>query len=116
MTRRPNHACVGANPQFVVGDPGRSRGELLINWEPLHQSRRLAMLLARSWRAVSVPLSGGRGPAWKQTRNHAAAARMDLRGIYPPIATPFTPQEDVDFQKLEENLQKYAKIPFRGEF
>lgn len=73
------------------------------------------MLLNRSWRAGSVLLSGGLSPAWKQTRNHAAAARLDLRGIYPPIATPFTPQEDVDFQKLEENLQKYAKIPFRGE-
>ncbi|XP_056892095.1 4-hydroxy-2-oxoglutarate aldolase, mitochondrial isoform X2 [Takifugu flavidus] len=72
------------------------------------------MLLSRSWRAVSVLLSEGLSPAWKQTRNHAAAARLDLRGIYPPIATPFTPQEDVDFQKLEENLQKYAKIPFRG--
>lgn len=74
------------------------------------------MLLGRSCRAASALLSGSRGPAWKQTRNHAAAARVDLRGIYPPIATPFTPEEDVDFQKLEENLQKYAEIPFRGEF
>lgn len=73
------------------------------------------MLLNRSWRAVRVLLSEGLSPAWKQTRTHAAAARLDLSGIYPPIATPFTPQEDVDFQKLEENLQKYAKIPFRGE-
>lgn len=74
------------------------------------------MLLGRLCRAVGALSPGGRGPAWKQTRNHAAAARVDLRGIYPPIVTPFTPQEDVDFQKLEENLQKYAKIPFRGEF
>lgn len=73
------------------------------------------MLLGRSCGAASRLLAG-RGPAWKHTRNHAAAARVDLRGIYPPIATPFTPQEDVDFQKLEENLQKYAKVPFRGEF
>lgn len=74
------------------------------------------MLLGRCCRAAGALLSRGRPPAWKQTRNHAAAARVDLRGIYPPIATPFTPQEDVDFQKLEENLQEYAKIPFRGEF
>lgn len=109
----------------MTGGPGRFRGELLINRvrvtaavtrELLHQSNRLTMLLGRSCRAASALLSGSRGPAWKQTRNHAAAARVDLRGIYPPIATPFTPEEDVDFQKLEENLQKYAEIPFRGEF
>lgn len=81
-----------------------------------NQYNRFTMLRSRSWRAVSALLSEGLNPAWKQTRNHAAAARLDLRGIYPPIATPFTSQEEVDFQKLEENLQKYAKIPFRGEF
>ncbi|KAK1166550.1 4-hydroxy-2-oxoglutarate aldolase, mitochondrial [Acipenser oxyrinchus oxyrinchus] len=40
--------------------------------------------------------------------------RMDIRGIYPPIATPFTQKELVDYHKLEENLNKYSKIPFRG--
>lgn len=39
---------------------------------------------------------------------------MDLSGIYPPIATPFTTKEEVDYPRLEENLQKYAKIPFKG--
>ena len=54
--------------------------------------------------------------AWKRTQSHtAAAARLDLGGIYPPIATPFTAKEDVDYQKLEGNLQKYAKIPFKGQ-
>ncbi|XP_041839338.1 4-hydroxy-2-oxoglutarate aldolase, mitochondrial-like [Melanotaenia boesemani] len=52
--------------------------------------------------------------SWVWTRNHTAAVRMDLSGIYPPIATPFTATEDVDYKKLEENLQKYAKIPFKG--
>lgn len=41
---------------------------------------------------------------------------MDIGGIYPPIATPFTQKEDVDYQKLDENLQKYAKIPFKGNY
>ncbi|XP_074487398.1 4-hydroxy-2-oxoglutarate aldolase, mitochondrial [Sebastes fasciatus] len=44
----------------------------------------------------------------------AAGSRLDLSGIYPPIATPFTAQEDVDYQLLEDNLQKYNQIPFRG--
>uniref|UniRef100_A0A1A8FL46 4-hydroxy-2-oxoglutarate aldolase, mitochondrial n=1 Tax=Nothobranchius korthausae TaxID=1143690 RepID=A0A1A8FL46_9TELE len=47
-------------------------------------------------------------------RNHTAAARLDLSGIYPPISTPFTTKEDVDYKRLEENLQKYSKIPFKG--
>ncbi|XP_062989313.1 4-hydroxy-2-oxoglutarate aldolase, mitochondrial [Elgaria multicarinata webbii] len=40
--------------------------------------------------------------------------RLDLRGIYPPLATPFTAQGEVDYKRLEENLHLYAGIPFRG--
>ncbi|XP_061492270.1 4-hydroxy-2-oxoglutarate aldolase, mitochondrial [Rhineura floridana] len=40
--------------------------------------------------------------------------RLDLRGIYPPLATPFTLQGEVDYIRLEENLRLYAGIPFRG--
>lgn len=40
--------------------------------------------------------------------------RLDISGIYPPIATPFTHSEDVDYQRLNDNLKKYANIPFRG--
>ncbi|KAG7219954.1 hypothetical protein INR49_018501 [Caranx melampygus] len=62
---------------------------------------------------------GGRLAAWTRSQSHkaaaAAAARLDLSGIYPPIATPFTATEDVDYRRLEENLQKYAKIPFKGD-
>ena len=51
---------------------------------------------------------------WKRTASQAAGQRLDISGIYPPIATPFTEQEELDYHKLEENLQKYAKIPFKG--
>ncbi|XP_029466015.1 4-hydroxy-2-oxoglutarate aldolase, mitochondrial isoform X2 [Rhinatrema bivittatum] len=43
-----------------------------------------------------------------------AGQRLDLKGIYPPISTPFNLKEDVDYARLEENLQKYSRIPFRG--
>ncbi|XP_042173065.1 4-hydroxy-2-oxoglutarate aldolase, mitochondrial isoform X2 [Oncorhynchus tshawytscha] len=62
----------------------------------------------------------GASVLWKPTRTQsrtqsaAAGQRVDIGGIYPPIATPFTQKEDVDYQKLDENLQKYAKIPFKG--
>ncbi|XP_030586099.1 4-hydroxy-2-oxoglutarate aldolase, mitochondrial [Archocentrus centrarchus] len=72
------------------------------------------MQCARVWRGLNSLCRVGHHRAWKRTQSHTAAARLDLSGIYPPIATPFTAKEDVDYEKLEENLQKYAKIPFKG--
>ncbi|XP_020667687.3 4-hydroxy-2-oxoglutarate aldolase, mitochondrial [Pogona vitticeps] len=63
-------------------------------------------------------LRGAGGPARRLASGAAAAAapnrRLDLRGIYPPLATPFTSQGEVDYLRLEENLRLYAEIPFRG--
>ncbi|NXO56692.1 HOGA1 protein, partial [Aramus guarauna] len=39
---------------------------------------------------------------------------LDLRGIFPPLATPFSPTQEVDYARLEGNLCRYASIPFRG--
>lgn len=73
------------------------------------------MLLSRCLKAAR-PLIGAARPA---ARSLSAAApsfkRLDLSGIYPPIATPFTAGEDVDHDKLRENVHKYAEIPFRGQ-
>lgn len=46
---------------------------------------------------------GGRGPP-----------RLDLSGVYPPIATPFDNNENVDYDKLGFNLQRWNDVPFRG--
>ncbi|XP_008297160.1 4-hydroxy-2-oxoglutarate aldolase, mitochondrial [Stegastes partitus] len=74
------------------------------------------MQCVRAMSAVSSLCRARPWRAWTRTQSHAAAAaRLDLSGIYPPIATPFTAKEDVDYQKLEENLHKYAKIPFKGQ-
>ncbi|TRY94568.1 hypothetical protein DNTS_024384 [Danionella cerebrum] len=51
--------------------------------------------------------------AWRNQSNDARQ-RLDISGIYPPIATPFNEREEVDYQKLDHNLTKYAKFPFRG--
>ncbi|NWS71600.1 HOGA1 protein, partial [Crotophaga sulcirostris] len=40
--------------------------------------------------------------------------KLDLRGIFPPLATPFSPTREVDYAQLEGNLHRYASIPFRG--
>ncbi|KAK3509981.1 hypothetical protein QTP70_024324 [Hemibagrus guttatus] len=50
---------------------------------------------------------------WKSVSQHASQ-RLDIAGIYPPIATPFTQKGNVDYQSLDKNLQKYGSMPFRG--
>ncbi|KFR13177.1 hypothetical protein N306_03733, partial [Opisthocomus hoazin] len=39
---------------------------------------------------------------------------LDLGGIFPPLTTPFSPTQEVDYAQLEGNLRRYAGIPFRG--
>lgn len=98
-----NWAAAAGSP---TGSPAASR--------PIH-SDRPAMHRVRAWTRVARLCSVEYRGAWKRGLSQtAAASRLDLSGIYPPIATPFTAKEDVDYEKLEENLQKYAEIPFKG--
>ncbi|GAP16999.1 dihydrodipicolinate synthase family protein [Levilinea saccharolytica] len=39
---------------------------------------------------------------------------MDLSGIYPPIAIPFTQEEAIDFESLHFNLQRWLSEPIDG--
>jgi 4-hydroxy-2-oxoglutarate aldolase len=39
---------------------------------------------------------------------------MLLHGIFPPITTPFYPQGNVYFKKLEHNVERYSKTPVAG--
>ncbi len=39
---------------------------------------------------------------------------MLLQGIFPPITTPFYPQGNVYFKKLEHNVERYSKTPVAG--
>ncbi|KAJ6669155.1 hypothetical protein lerEdw1_007964 [Lerista edwardsae] len=64
------------------------------------------------------PSAIGVGSANTRTFGAAAAAGpkrgLDLRGIYPPLVTPFTPRGEVAYTQLEENLRLYAETPFRA--
>lgn len=40
--------------------------------------------------------------------------KMDISGIFPPIPTPFNEKEDIDYEKLKENVEKWNEIPFKG--
>jgi 4-hydroxy-2-oxoglutarate aldolase len=39
---------------------------------------------------------------------------MLLQGIFPPVTTPFYPQGNVYFKKLEANVERYSKTPAAG--
>ena len=39
---------------------------------------------------------------------------MLLHGIFPPITTPFYPEGNVYFKKLEHNVESYSKTPVAG--
>jgi hypothetical protein len=40
--------------------------------------------------------------------------RLDLTGIYPPIATPFNQDESIAWDKLILNMNKWTQEPIRG--
>ncbi|KAL4231156.1 4-hydroxy-2-oxoglutarate aldolase [Mactra antiquata] len=44
----------------------------------------------------------------------SASVNMDISGIYPPIATPFNADETIAYDKLQQNLERWNQIPFRG--
>lgn len=48
------------------------------------------------------------------TSGGGGGPRLDLSGVYPPIATPFDDNENVDYVKLGFNLQRWNDIPFKG--
>src|ERR1700758_5643695 len=39
---------------------------------------------------------------------------MLLSGIFPPITTPFYPDGNVYYKKLEANVERYSKTPVAG--
>src|SRR5579872_943425 len=39
---------------------------------------------------------------------------MLLQGIFPPITTPFYPDSNVYFKKLEHNVERYSRTPVAG--
>jgi len=43
-----------------------------------------------------------------------SSSGMDLRGIYPPICTPFGHDEQIDYDKLELNMKKWSGEDIRG--
>ncbi|XP_023215789.1 4-hydroxy-2-oxoglutarate aldolase, mitochondrial-like [Centruroides sculpturatus] len=40
--------------------------------------------------------------------------KINISGVYPPIITPFDENEEIAYNHLENNIEKWNKVPFRG--
>lgn len=65
------------------------------------------MLGPQIWASMRQGLS-------RSLSRNAKGKKVDIAGIYPPLTTPFTATAEVDYGKLEENLNRMATFPFRG--
>lgn len=52
----------------------------------------------------------------RKLASSAPVSQLDLKGVYPPISTPFTNDSklEIDFKQLAVNMTFYAKSPLRG--
>src|ERR1700680_4583142 len=48
------------------------------------------------------------------TSNHQLGLTMLLSGIFPPITTPFYPDGEVYYKKIEANVERYSRTPVSG--
>lgn len=48
------------------------------------------------------------------SRARTALKRLDLSGIFPPIATPFDADGTIAYDRLEANVQRWQRSPFKG--
>ncbi|NXN92354.1 HOGA1 protein, partial [Rhinopomastus cyanomelas] len=71
-------------------------------------------LALRLWSALAALHQGGPGQHRRLSTPPGLGHTLDLRGIFPPLATPFSPIQEVDYAQLEGNLRRYTSIPFRG--
>ena len=57
--------------------------------------------------------SNSQTPCQTQTR---WLSSLDIRGVYPPIVTPFSADgsENIAWDKLDANINAWNNIPFRG--
>jgi 4-hydroxy-2-oxoglutarate aldolase len=71
----------------------------------LYQGHELRLLCPLNF------VSAGKFSAFSSS---AQRQQLDISGILPPIPTPFNADESIAYDKLELNMQKWNKIPFKG--
>ncbi|NWU95663.1 HOGA1 protein, partial [Upupa epops] len=71
-------------------------------------------LASRLRYALATLCQGAPGQHRRLSTPQGPRHSLDLKGIFPPLATPFSPTQEVDYAQLEGNLRRYSSIPFRG--
>ncbi|ELT93592.1 hypothetical protein CAPTEDRAFT_21733 [Capitella teleta] len=54
------------------------------------------------------------GPSAPAASMSSVRPHLDISGVYPPIATPFGEDENIDYEKLKANMDKWEEAPFSG--
>src|SRR5277367_5674877 len=62
----------------------------------------------------AINVKSSRSSVHRTAKLWIGAGFMLLQGIFPPITTPFYPQGNVYFKKLEANVERYSKTPAAG--
>ncbi|NXG65591.1 HOGA1 protein, partial [Hemiprocne comata] len=70
--------------------------------------------VSRLWPTLAALHRAAPGQHRRLSTPPAPRHTLDLRGIFPPLTTPFSSMQEVDYARLEGNLRHYASIPFRG--
>lgn len=73
--------------------------------------RMLHSLSIRSGRHLAQATSNS---AFHVSATNKMAEQLDVSGVFPPIPTPFNANEEIDYEMLRLNLNKWNKIPFAG--
>jgi len=67
--------------------------------------RQLTSRATSPWLTKAVALN---------VRAASTGPSLDLRGVYPPIVTPFNKDESLAYDKLQANMSIWNAMPFRG--
>lgn len=80
-------------------------------WKSLLTNIRSTILRVPG-RSVCVSAAGRAAAATQASPTH----QLDLRGVYPPMPTPFLEDETIAYDQLANNVGIWSKIPFRGKW
>jgi hypothetical protein len=89
--------------------------------QSVNQLRRLATCLSQRQLTPTGSPDGSKQRSLSKigtrrwTSTMTTKASLDISGIYPPIVTSFDSDENIDYDKLRFNLNRWNDVPFRGE-
>ena len=98
--------------QFGAG-PSQSAVAALCSHLSVGKPTVISILMQRFTATVAVESAL---PLPRRTMSTDNKKSIDISGIYPPIATPFDGDQDIDYAKLTSNIERWHQVPFRGHY